>query len=555
MFWAVAAVIISLFCFFPGSPCFADSMLNREVQEHIRTRIESTVFSPEITSGKEIIHAATALRHFYERRDYHSAWIADHEPAPQVESLLQSIRTVYEDGLRPEDYHLRRIEELLNEVIPHSATPKSVDSRKVADLDLLLTDAFLVLSSHLLSGRINPESFDPEWIANRRGADLSVVLEEALAGNRIEETLAELRPPQYGYQALRQELSRYRKIAEAGGWPMIPLGPQMKKRSRDSRVSILQERLTKSGDFDDSADEGIFGEGLQNAVMRFQKDHGLTPDGIVGPATLEALTVPVEERMRQIEFNMERWRWLPNDLGNPHILINMADFHLNVIDNHRQVMTMKIIVGKSYRRTPVFSGMMTYLVLNPVWNVPQKIAIKDKLPLIRNDAHYLVNQNMRVLRGWGEDEREVDPATIDWASISPKNFIYHLRQDPGPQNALGRVKFMFPNRFDVYMHDTPNRELFEKTERTFSSGCIRIENPIDLAEFALRGDPKWTREAILEAIEKGTEQIVKLPRPIYVHLLYWTAFVNEDGALQFRKDIYGRDRKLDIALKEKAPTL
>jgi murein L,D-transpeptidase YcbB/YkuD len=554
MFMAVTAGIMLLFSFFIGFPCLADSMLNREVQEHIRIDIESTVLSPEIINGKEIIHAVAALRQFYKRRDYQCAWITNRGPVPQVESLLQSIRTVYEDGLRPEDYHLGEIEELENQVVSHFGEPKSVEPRKLADLDLLLTDAFLVLSSHLLSGRINPESFDPEWIANRRGADLSVVLEEALMGNRVEETLAELRPPQYGYQALRQELSRYRKIAEAGGWPMIPPGPKLKKGSRDPRVSILRERLTKSGDFDDSADEDIYDERLERAVVRFQKDHGLTPDGIVGPATLEALNVPVEERIRQIELNMERWRWLPNDLGNPHILINMADFHLNVIDNRQKLMTMKIIVGKSYRRTPVFSGNMTYLVLNPVWNVPQNIAIKDKLPLIRNDAHYLATQNMRVLRGWGEDESEVDPATIDWASISTKNFIYHLRQEPGPQNPLGRVKFMFPNRFDVYIHDTPNRELFEKTERTFSSGCIRIENPIDLAEFALRDDPKWTRETILAAMDKGSQQIVKLPRAICVHLLYWTAFVDDDGTLQFRKDIYGRDRKLDMALKEKAPT-
>jgi murein L,D-transpeptidase YcbB/YkuD len=381
-----------------------------------------------------------------------------------------------------------------------------------------------------------------------------LVLQEALAENRIEEALNELRPPQYGYHRLRQVLNRYREIAAAGGWPIISPGPKLEKGSGDPRVSILRDRLMKSGYLDDSAGGSTFDEGMEKGVIRFQNNHGLAPDGVVGPDTLEALNVSIEDRIRQIELNLERWRWLPYDLGNPHILINMADFHLEVIENVQKVMAMRTIVGKGYRRTPVFSDKMTYLVLNPFWHVPPGIAVKDKLPLIKKDPHYLAKQNMRVFQGWGADAREVDPAQINWTEISERNFNYRLRQDPGPQNALGRVKFMFPNRFNVYIHDTPSRALFKRNQRTFSSGCIRIEKPIDLAEYVLKGDPKWTREAILMAFEKSIEQTVKLSRPIYVHLLYWTAFVNDDGALEFRTDIYGRDRKLDNALKERPPT-
>lgn len=214
---------------------------------------------------------------------------------------------------------------------------------------------------------------------------------------------------------------------------------------------------------------------------------------------------------------------------------------------------MKVVAGRDYRRTPVFSDKMTYLVLCPYWQVPTGITVKDILPEIRKDPGYLTQKNIKVFQGWGADAREIDPQTVDWSQITAKTFNYRFRQEPGPNNALGRVKFMFPNKFNVYLHDTPSRELFEKTKRAFSSGCIRIEKAIEMAEYVLRGDPKWRRETILAAIEKWTELTVRLPEPIPVHILYWTAWANEDGSIQFRHDIYGRDVLLGEALKEKPP--
>jgi murein L,D-transpeptidase YcbB/YkuD len=252
---------------------------------------------------------------------------------------------------------------------------------------------------------------------------------------------------------------------------------------------------------------------------------------------------------------MERWRWLPLDLGARHILVNMANFELDLVEGESVVMVMRVIVGKGYRRTPVFSDKITYLVLNPFWHVPPGIAIKDKLPLIKKDPDYLSKQHMRLLQGWGAETKEIDPKTIDWSTVSAKNFHFRLRQDPGPMNALGRVKFMFPNRFNVYLHDTPSKDLFEKTTRTFSSGCIRIEKPIELVEYLLRDDPRWTHENIVAALEKTEEITIQLRSPVPIHLLYWTAFVENDGLVHFRDDIYGRDRRLDQALRKRAPTL
>ncbi len=275
----------------------------------------------------------------------------------------------------------------------------------------------------------------------------------------------------------------------------------------------------------------------------------------MGPATLDALNVPVNKRLRQIELNMERWRWLPRNLGKRYILVNIAGFSLDVYEDNRHMMDMRVVVGRQYRRTPVFSKDMTYLVISPYWHIPPNIALKDKLPLIRKNPGYLEQERIRVFHGAGAEMREIDAKTVDWATITGRNFSYRLRQDPGPFNALGRVKFMFPNKYNVYLHDTPSQELFAKTVRTFSSGCIRIEKPIELAEYLLKDYPEWTRERILSTADRRIERTVQIKKPLPVHLLYWTAWIDRDGRMQFRNDIYKRDELLDRALQEKIPAV
>jgi len=248
---------------------------------------------------------------------------------------------------------------------------------------------------------------------------------------------------------------------------------------------------------------------------------------------------------------MERLRWI---LGNPEqrsIVVNIADFKLAVIENGKSILSMKVVVGKPYQSTPVFTANMTYLVINPSWNIPDGIARDEILKKIRKDPHYLAKQNIKVLRGWGPREEEINPETINWSVVTADTLKYRFRQEPGSQNPLGRIKFMLPNRFDVYLHDTPSRRLFSENVRTFSHGCTRVEKPIDLAEYVLRHAPGWTREKLLSAIEKGAEQKVMIPDPLNVHFLYLTAWVDERGLLQFRNDIYGRDKLLDEALLKK----
>jgi murein L,D-transpeptidase YcbB/YkuD len=260
------------------------------------------------------------------------------------------------------------------------------------------------------------------------------------------------------------------------------------------------------------------------------------------------MNVPVDERLRQMEVNLERWRWLPRSLGDPHVLVNIADFWLRVVEDGRPALQMRVVVGTQYRQTPIFSDEISYLVFNPYWHVPRRIAVEDKLPEFQRTPALVSRLGFEVLEGWGSDTKVVDPATVEWDQLSPSTFPYRLRQRPGPANALGRVKFMLPNPYNVYLHDTPARSLFDETERSFSSGCIRVEHPVDLALYLLKPNDGWTRERVEAAMGKATERSVVLRRKVPVHLLYWTAWMEDADTVHFRTDIYDRDGAVARAL-------
>jgi murein L,D-transpeptidase YcbB/YkuD len=315
--------------------------------------------------------------------------------------------------------------------------------------------------------------------------------------------------------------------------------------------------LAVTGELAVTDESDLFDEALEEAVRRFQASHGLESDGAVGRGTLAALNVTAAQRVRQIEVNLERWRWLPQKLGDRYVLVNIAAFHLYVVEGGSSILDMRVVVGRPVRRTPVFSDRMTYLVFNPYWEIPELIAVQDIVPQVRRDLSYLAQMGIKVYQGWGAKAREIDPATINWATEwavpGPKKFPYRLRQEPGPSNALGRIKFMLPNDHDVYLHDTPARNLFRKEARTFSSGCIRIEKPLELAEYLLQNTPLAAREALEAALASDHNRIVSLPSPLPVHLLYWTSWVDTEGVTHFRQDIYGRDEPLRLALDQPPP--
>jgi murein L,D-transpeptidase YcbB/YkuD len=282
-------------------------------------------------------------------------------------------------------------------------------------------------------------------------------------------------------------------------------------------------------------------------VRVFQARHGLEADGVIGATTRAALNVPVEARVQQIATNLDRWRWLPQHLGARYLIVNIPNFTLEVMEQDHIAMSMRVVVGTPQNPTPVFSDTMTHIALSPYWRVPPGIARREILPRLRRQPGYLATQNIKLLRVQDGGVQEVNPRSIDWSTVTARNFNYALRQEPGPANALGGVKFIFPNAFNVYMHDTPQRALFARPERAFSHGCVRLEQPIALAEYVLRGAPSWHRDKILATIARRVERYVELPEALPVHLVYWTAWVSDTGTLHFRPDIYGADALADIA--------
>jgi murein L,D-transpeptidase YcbB/YkuD len=518
------------------------------VRDQLRVRLEHSLPGRWASVDEERVHASRVLPAFYERRLYLPVWSSGGRPAGAATELLSVIGGVGSEGLEPEDYHLGALSEL------RASAEAGGGAATLADFDLLMTDAFLILGAHLVSGRVDPETFDAEWVAHRREVDLAETLERALAGDGPRRTLDDLRPRHVEYRRLADALATYRGLAEAGGWPSVPDGPVLRPGESSLRVRDLRARLG-SGDPRATrapADPLLYDEELETAVIAFQASHGLDTDGVVGDKTLAALNVPADVRARQIELNLERWRWLPQKLGERYVVVNIPAFDVSVIEGDEVILEMRVAVGRSYRRTPVFSDAIRYLVLNPHWEVPHRLAVQDKLPEIKKDPEFLSREGFRVYQGWGAEQREIDPATVDWSDVEPRSFSYRLRQSPGPRNALGRVKFMFPNRFNVYLHDTPSREVFGKAERDVSSGCIRLERPLELAETLLGPESRWSRSEIERVLASGAETVISLERPVPVHLLYWTAWADADGAIHFRNDVYGRDALLAEALERAA---
>ena len=553
----ILLILIGFACNFLATLSIAEELTPDFFESHLRRIITQNQGKKHFECHSELICGIAELPRFYFNRAYRPAWINITGPLPRIYDLISCIRYSQHEGLQPYDYHLSAIQTLLQEIQQRSKLQKPLDTQSLLDLELLCTDAFLLLASHLAAGRVNPETIHSKWIVNIPEAQLAVLLQKAIESDRIKASLKGLIPPHTGYHALGDELARYRRLAKSFKESPISPGPVLHRGNRDHRVQQIRERLHVFGDLDSkhTSEPELFEEELEAAILRFQKRHGLKADGVVGKRTLAALNVSLKDRFRQIELNIERWRWIPHDLGERYLLVNIADFKLTIVENHQKVIDMNVVVGRNYRHTPVFSDVIKYIVINPYWNVPTSIAVKDLLPKIKNDETYFQKMRFKVFDGWDKDAAELDAASIDWSMITPQNFVFRLRQEAGPLNALGRIKFVFPNRFAVYLHDTPSKNLFKRTRRGFSSGCIRLERPIDLAAYLLQGRAGWTHASIASAIDSHERKVLPLKAKVHIHLLYWTAWVDKSGILNFRDDIYERDLPLAAALKERPPRI
>jgi murein L,D-transpeptidase YcbB/YkuD len=452
--------------------------------------------------------------------------------------LITAIENIDSEGLDPTDYNPGTLRLLLE----RTAETGLANPQRSADLDLLLTDSLIRLGYHLAFGKVDPEALDPNWNMTRYIDDLDALLAlgKSIEDGRVDALLQSLKPQSIKYERLKGALKKYRHYQQLGGWDPISLdGGTLKPGMVDNRVPALRARLIMTGDL--STHDMYFttyDDALAEGVARFQHRHGLEADGVAGPRTLRELNVPVETRIDQIRANLERTRWVMHDLPETFIMVDIAGFNVRMFRNREVIWETRAVVGQPYRMSPIFRSTLTYLDLNPTWTVPPIVLEEDLLPELRKDPAYLESKGMQVIDYEGNP---VDPGNIDWNRYTGKSFPWLIRQHPGPKNALGRIKFMFPNPHSVYLHDTPSKSLFEEPERAFSSGCIRIEHPFELAELLLENNAGWDRGSLRRVVDSLDTRSISLAEPVTIILMYWTVAVDDDGTVSFNRDIYQRD--------------
>lgn len=459
-----------------------------------------------------------ALRQLYEQRGYQPLWLA-RGSSPGAEQVAAAIRRVAAHGLDPDAYHDRAVQ--------RRASGKGPEDR--AAFELLASDAMMRLGAHLRQGAVRPELVEKDTALLPRAVDVQAIAVEAAGASDLVAYVDGLAPQSAVYRGLMEALARYRDIATAGGWPTLPAkGAALKPGAVDAAIPAVRARLAATGEYAGDtppADQAKrYDDALVSAVKEFQSRHGLGADGVIGAATRAALAKPVGDRVKQLLANLERLRWFPDDLGWRYVAVNVPTFELVVVENGSPVLTMPVVVGRKDRRTPVLASEITELVFNPSWTVPPTLLREDFLPKMRRNQNYATRRGLKL----------VGKMT--------------LRQPPGPRNPLGRVKFNMPNGFAVYLHDTTAKGLMRQSQRAFSSGCVRLGDALGLANRLLADDPRWTPAARRSYLSGWTTRYLALREPVPVYLRYQTAWRDEDGDLQFRDDLYGRDAALSRAL-------
>jgi len=448
-----------------------------------------------------------------------------------VKASAQSPQLWKADGLRGE------VKTAIEGLAAHGLSPADyLDELRSGDVK----SVWMKAGAHMLRGKLDPLSVEPDWTAPRRVADLETVYAKALQDGTLGSSLDSLAPKQAGYGVLMAELARVESTGASAAVD-VPDGPTLKAGMSGARVEAMQARLSQLGFV--ASQSGRFDDATEEAVRAFQDAQGLDSDGVAGAATRAALNRTEAVKADTLRANLERWRWLPDDLGARHVRVNIAGFRVDAVADGIIERTHLAIVGKPFRKTPVFSDAFQYFVFNPWWETPNSLARRDKLPAFRRDPGTVDRLGFQVL----QNGQVVDGNAIDWNAVSAERFPYRLRQAPGPTNALGEVKMMFPNAHNIYLHDTPTRGLFAQRQRAFSSGCIRTQDPLALSAWILRDTPGWDRARIDAAVASGKETRADMKTRVPVHILYNTVEVEGEG-VRYLDDIYGRDAKVVAGL-------
>lgn len=529
---AILLLFIALLCSYDLA-----TAANTPSTPSFRSQLEQMLATGQAGATGEPIRRRAGVREVYAREQFKPLWTSE-----KAKQLLAAIEASQEEGLQPNDYHRQALVRMGRRLASEPASPLATED------DLLLTDALLCLAHDKMYGKVDPKTLFPDWnLSNPRKEVMAQPLISALKSGRLERFLARLGPVQPVYDELKQALAKYRALAARGGWPRVPEGPVLKPGVTDARVEALRRRLLVTGELAAIGDTPqVFDPELVAAVKSFQERHFLEADGVVGKAVLAALNVPVEARIDQLRVNLERARWIFHEVPPTFILVDIAGFTLQYRRDHQQAWSTRVVVGQPYHKTPIFRSAIRSLVLNPTWTVPTSIVNKELVPTVIKNPGHLKEEHLRI---FDANQREIPAATVNFRRYASSTFPYTIRQDAGADNALGRIKFLFPNPYDVYLHDTPSKTLFDKTSRAFSHGCIRVQNPLELGKVLLRDDPKNPVDAAAfdRLLAKGETETLVLKEPVPIVIFYWTA-QGKGGEVRFKSDPYQGDRLVLQAL-------
>ncbi len=548
----IRKVFFAIFLFFPPF-IWAYQLPQTSIQDMIRLRLEADMPGESLSIRDQSLFAPGEIHRFYGNRAFREVWSVQGKLTELAYELRFEILQSQFDGLNPGDYHLGAINAFF-ETLEANQQKKSVSNlADLSDLDMLLTDAFFHLASDLERGKVNPQKLKSIWEITPKKPKIAYeeLLAEALEKEQVRKSLEKLYPNFVMYRKGREvirDLDEHRKV-DTLDWKAVRIDKTVKIGDAHNGVPALRERLVFWNYLEPyhPQEPKKYDSLMFKAVQKFQQQNGMELDGALGKLTVSALNQSPVALMDKASVNMERLRWLPDTLRDAEmILVNIANYQLDYLVKLDTVFSARVIVGKQYHASPIFAAAMKYIVFGPYWNVPNSIARNEIIPAIRKDPDYLNKKNMEVVTYAG---KLVDPASVDWSPSGAKSFPYMIRQRPGGDNSLGQVKFMFPNKHSVYIHDTPSRSLFAREDRALSHGCIRIQNPEKFAKILLAENPSWTDEKIRVAMNQTKEQIVNLNRPVPVVLLYLTFWADSRGQGHFRPDIYDRDAEVLELLK------
>ncbi len=533
----IIMIMLSLF----SQISLASVKQNNTIQEKQISLDKYLNTTKSLNSKNELLRNAAR---FYQARHFESYWYDGKKLTRKAQEVLKTLNNAHHEGLNPRNYRDALV----------AVDQANRDPSKITKAEIVLTSYALEYIDDLFGERLNPKRIKKELYIKAKTVDAVSIAQNKSKKDPSWKWFSSLTLKYPAYQMLKKELNATRERLVKSPYPEISNGAKLEKGTKGGRVETLQWQLSALGYLRQIVTQGEIDKVTDQAIRDFQKSNNLKIDGVVGPITIAALnSYNLKRRIQKLIVSMERWRWLPEDLGQRYVFVNIAGFDLKAVENGETRLRMPVIIGRNYRKTPVFSSEIYSIRFNPSWHVPRSIAVKDKLRKIKKDPGYLDRGNFVLYDASGS---QINPNSVDWSLVSAKNFNYRLRQKPGAHNALGKIRFSIKTTSNIYLHSTPNKALFNKAKRAFSSGCIRVGNPQDLAEFVFKGMDDWTSKKITANMEGLQTKNVSLKNPVKVYITYFTIWMGDDNKLKYSQDLYGQDAAIWNALQQRtAPRL